>query len=113
MAAVMKAEIDENVVQNSVLPSSQLLRSVRNLIFISTTEVQVCHHAFPTGHLETTKRSRTEPTEGCIIDWELVVPLLNTVEPLKDHCVFNYQAIYVCIFTTTKIIAHTLRDLTC
>ena len=37
----MKAEIGENVVQNSVLPSGQLLRSVRNLIFISTTEVQV------------------------------------------------------------------------
>ena len=98
MAAVMKAKIGENVVQNRVLPSSQLLRSVGNLIFISTTIVQVCHHAFPTKHLETTKKSRTEPREQCTIGWELVVPLLNTVESLNDQCVFNYQAIYVCIF---------------
>ena len=31
MAAIKKAKIGENVVQNSVLPSSQLLRSVGNL----------------------------------------------------------------------------------
>ena len=41
MAVVLKAKIGENVVQNSVLPSSQLLRTVGNLIFISMTEVQV------------------------------------------------------------------------
>ena len=39
----MKAKIGENVVQNTVLPSSQLLRSVGSLIFISTTVVQACH----------------------------------------------------------------------
>ena len=64
MSGVMKEKIGENVVQNSVLPSSQLLRSIGNLIFISMTRVQVCHHAFPTKNLETTKRARTEPREG-------------------------------------------------
>ena len=98
----MKAKICENVVQNTVLPSTQLLRSVWNPIFISTATVQVCHHAFPTKHIETTNRSTTEPAEGFTIGWELVVPLLNTVEPVNDHCVFNYQTIFVCIFFFTK-----------
>ena len=89
MAAVMKAKADENVAQNSVLPSSQLLRNVGNLIFISMTGVQVCHHAFLTNHLETTKRSRTKSKEGFTIGWKLVVSPLNTVEPLNDHCVVN------------------------
>ena len=39
MAAVMKLKIDVDVVQNSVLLSSQLLRSVENLI--ATTGIQV------------------------------------------------------------------------
>ena len=98
MAAVMKVKISENIVQNIVLPSFQLLRSVGNLIITSMTKAQVCHHAFPTKHLKTTKRSRTEQREGFTIGWELVVLLLNTVKPLNDHCVFNYQGIYVCIF---------------
>ena len=84
MAAVMKAKIGENAVQNTVLPFSQLLRSVGNLMLISTTGVQVCHHAFPTKLLETNKRLRTEPREEFAIGWELVVPLLSTVEPLMS-----------------------------
>ena len=35
----MKLKIGENVVQNSVLPSSQLLRSVENLIAMTGVQV--------------------------------------------------------------------------
>ena len=42
MEAVLKLKISESVVQNSVLPSGQLLRNVGSLII--TGEVYVCHH---------------------------------------------------------------------
>jgi len=37
----------ENIVQNSVHPSIQLLRSLGNLILVSMTAAQVCHHSSP------------------------------------------------------------------
>ena len=61
------------------------------------TTVQVCHHAFPRKHLETTEWSRTKQREALTIDWELVVPLLITVEPLNDHCVF------ICVHVLQKL----------
>jgi len=104
MTAVLKLKIHENVVQNSVPPSTQLLRSIGSLI--TTSGVHVCHHhsmGFPlkAGKLKTIKRSRTEPRKGPKIGWELVLVLLNTVGPLICHCVSNYPTIL-----QKKIVAH-------
>ena len=64
------------------------------------TGSEVCHHA-----ASESKRSRTVQSEGSGIGWELVVPLFTTVELLNDHCVYNYQAIYLYILSLMSIAA--------
>ena len=49
MVVVVKAEVGENIVQNSVLPSGQLVRSVGTQFHHWS---EVCHHAIPTKHLK-------------------------------------------------------------